>query len=445
MNETDRAYKPLYGLMCCLNPGFVFCPRILESFFQRSWFKCTATTAPCQSFMLAFEVFTVTSLLLPFLLWTPGIHLRPKIYPFQGVEVMPLHTVILPGRSSAVAKPAVILQASFGALNTLADVSEDVVRGRGEKLLNISTRHVQLLNHILKHVTYTSTKYMLDAVDVGEFEATAGFPVTIRQPALPRLFDPGPDNNINNMVTITTKTFLRYHKLRVLIKSIRLYYPNMTIIVADDSENPEMIKEANVEQFIMPFGKGWFAGRNLAISQVTTKYYLWVDDDFLFTDQTKIEKLVDVLENSNLDVVGGSVAGNDYKFKITYEEGEDSSCLHLRYGSYHRLEGFPNCVVTSGVVNFFLARTEESRRVGFDPKLLRVAHSEYFMDGLGNLRVGSCNHVVVGHQPRHSATNSQEETSEKTYGKFRMSTQAEVRFKLALHYFKNRMKCYTKA
>lgn len=49
--------------------------------------------------------------------------------------------------------------------------------------------------------------------------------------------------------------------------------------------------------------QGWFAGRNLAISQVTTKYVLWVDDDFLFNNKTKIEMLVDVLEKTELDVV----------------------------------------------------------------------------------------------------------------------------------------------
>ena len=49
--------------------------------------------------------------------------------------------------------------------------------------------------------------------------------------------------------------------------------------------------------------QGWFAGRNLAISQVATKYVLWVDDDFLFNDKTKIEVLVDVLEKTELDVV----------------------------------------------------------------------------------------------------------------------------------------------
>ncbi len=49
--------------------------------------------------------------------------------------------------------------------------------------------------------------------------------------------------------------------------------------------------------------QGWFAGRNLAVSQVTTKYVLWVDDDFIFTANTKLERMVDVLEKTTLDLV----------------------------------------------------------------------------------------------------------------------------------------------
>lgn len=52
------------------------------------------------------------------------------------------------------------------------------------------------------------------------------------------------------------------------------------------------------------FLQGWFAGRNLAVSQVTTKYVLWVDDDFIFTARTRLERLVDVLERTPLDLVG---------------------------------------------------------------------------------------------------------------------------------------------
>ena len=54
--------------------------------------------------------------------------------------------------------------------------------------------------------------------------------------------------------------------------------------------------------------QGWFAGRNLAVSQVSTKYVLWVDDDFIFTARTRLEKLVDVLERTSLDLVWGRPA-----------------------------------------------------------------------------------------------------------------------------------------
>ncbi|XP_074835130.1 beta-1,4 N-acetylgalactosaminyltransferase 2 isoform X2 [Carettochelys insculpta] len=374
----------------------------------------------------------------------------PLSYPIQGVEVMPLHTILIPGlrlHGATEETYKVVLQASLGTLNTLADVSQEVVSGRGTKELTISTSDLELLNFILEHVTYTSVAYQLSAVDLLSFKSrrhVARFPVTIRQSSLPKLFDPGADRKISSLVTIATKTFLRYHKLRILIKSIRQFYPDIKIIVADDSEVPEKIDEENVEHYIMPFGKGWFAGRNLAVSQVTTKYYLWIDDDYLFTENTNIEKLVEVLEGTNLDMVGGSVNGNTYRFQLLYEQGEDSGCLHFKGGFFHKLEGFPNCVVTSVVVNFFLAHTDKSRHVGYDPLLQRVAHSEFFMDGLGILYVGSCSDVVIAHQDRTPSSEPNLTRLEKKYRQFRINTQAQVNFKLALHYFKNRLKCYSK-
>lgn len=73
--------------------------------------------------------------------------------------------------------------------------------------------------------------------------------------------------------------------------------------------------------------------------------------------------------------VGGSVLGNVFQFKLLLEQSESGDCLHRRPGSFRPLDGFPSCVVTSGVVNFFLAHTEQLQRVGFDPHLQRVAHS----------------------------------------------------------------------
>lgn len=61
--------------------------------------------------------------------------------------------------------------------------------------------------------------------------------------------------NVSALVTIATKTFLRYEKLQDLIDSVRRYYPTVTIVIADDSKNPQTISGPNIEHYIMPFGK----------------------------------------------------------------------------------------------------------------------------------------------------------------------------------------------
>lgn len=60
------------------------------------------------------------------------------------------------------------------------------------------------------------------------------------------------NSDINSQVTITTKTFLRYYELDVLIKSIRQFYPKIKIIVADDSLHPENVTGENIDHYIMP-------------------------------------------------------------------------------------------------------------------------------------------------------------------------------------------------
>lgn len=65
-----------------------------------------------------------------------------------------------------------------------------------------------------------------------------------------------------------------------------------------------------------------------------------------------------------------------YRQLLSVEPGAPGlgDCLRQKRGFHHELVGFPSCVVTDGVVNFFLARTDKVREVGFDPRLNRVAH-----------------------------------------------------------------------
>uniref|UniRef100_A0A4W3K770 Glycosyltransferase 2-like domain-containing protein n=1 Tax=Callorhinchus milii TaxID=7868 RepID=A0A4W3K770_CALMI len=358
----------------------------------------------------------------------------PLSYPSQGVEVKPLYSIVIPGYKLSTFPGQVTLKASKGVFNTIVDVPEDSVHGSGEKEMTITSPSLDIVNAILKHVTYTSTVYHINSADLGRNTHilfisfhTASFML-------------GTPNSINSLVTIITKTFYRYHKLQNLINSIRAFYPEIQIIIADDNKYTEKIEGQNIEQYFMPFAKGWFAGRNLAASQVTTKYLLWVDDDFFFTKKTKIEKLVDVLENTTLDLVGASVNGRRFLHKLWYEQGDDDGdCLFLQPGTYQALDGFPNCEITSCVVNFFMARTEKVWSVGFDPRLSRIAHPEFFIDGLGQLSVGSCSDVVIGHQSKGEPSNQTLAGLEKTYKTFRRKSQTI--FKKSLYYFKNHLKC----
>ncbi|XP_019411942.1 PREDICTED: beta-1,4 N-acetylgalactosaminyltransferase 1 [Crocodylus porosus] len=383
----------------------------------------------------------------------------PLEYPAQGVEVRPLHTILIPGLSlQATGRKLyqVNLTASMGTFNMAATVEAVAVQGEGEHSLSLAGARLDHLNRQLQFITYTNTLYHPNTADTVQF-ATDGhqatFFIRIRHTPTPKLYDPGypadgEDYNISALVTVATKTFLRYDKLRALIASVRRFYPSITIVVADDSPQPERLVGPHLEHYLMPFGKGWFAGRNLAISQVATKYVLWVDDDFIFTPRTRLEKLVDVLEKTSLDLVGGAVReitgySATYRHKISIEPGgPEGDCLRVVPGWHHPIAGFPGCVVADGVINFFLARTDKVRQVGFDPRLSRVAHIEFFIDGLGVLHVGSCEDVVVDHASKLRLPWRQTE-SERQYARFRYPPPADtsVSTKHGLFYFKNRFKC----
>ncbi|XP_078469197.1 beta-1,4 N-acetylgalactosaminyltransferase 1-like [Lampetra fluviatilis] len=366
----------------------------------------------------------------------------PLAYPTRGVEVRPQQSILIPGLGLYTVsrdKYEVTLWAQRGVFDTVSEVDGVVVQGLQTERLSLSSRHLPSLNVQLRAVTYTNTAYLpgtAETVLMRSGSHKAEIPIRVAHPEIPRLYDGGADGDIGKLVTVVTKTFLRYDKLRGLIRSIRQFYPNVTIIVADDSDKTEMVQEPRVEQYIMPFGKGWFAGRNLAISQVTTKYLLWVDDDFLFTEGTSLERMVEVLDKTLFDVVGGKVANNAFQHKLKVVAGspEEGDCLFRLSGSYQQLDGFPSCDIVDVVVNFFMARTTSVRAVGFDPQFSRVGHTEFFIDGLGKLRVATCSDVSIGHAAKMPG-------SQQKYNKFRRAPDAHSRTVRAL-FFKNHLKCY---
>uniref|UniRef100_A0A673IWL9 Glycosyltransferase 2-like domain-containing protein n=1 Tax=Sinocyclocheilus rhinocerous TaxID=307959 RepID=A0A673IWL9_9TELE len=299
----------------------------------------------------------------------------PLQYPMRGFRVTPMNKTLIPGESDFCLSFICLVQK--GVLSVMNVQEGEQVDGQNEKHLSISSSSLQQLNDL-----NSSSKF-----------------------------------------------------LSSFILIIRLNYPKIKIIVADDSLNPEKVVGDNIEHYIMPPAQGWFAGRNLAVSQVTTKYFLWVDDDFVFLNETRIESFVNIMEAvPELDVVGGQVGGNQFAFQLQYQEGnsEEGGCITRVSRTHAPLPGFNGCFFADGVVNYFLGRTEAVRRVGFDPFLKRVAHTEFFVDGLGDLLVATCKGLRIGHQ-KHSPTNK--------YGSYRHPPKSDSEAKMTHHFFKNHLKC----
>ncbi|KAM6977360.1 beta-1,4 N-acetylgalactosaminyltransferase 1a isoform 2-T2 [Aplochiton taeniatus] len=370
----------------------------------------------------------------------------PLQYPTQGMKVHPLKTIIISGlgiKENPRPIHSVNLTATLGTFDVAATVDGVLIRGAGGMHMTLSSKILPNLNRQLQFVTYTNTLFhpkTADTVQFVTYEHQSVFTIKVGHGNMPKLFNSGPER--------ATKTFLRYDKLQDLITSIRQYYPYVTIVIADDNKHPQPVTGPHIEQYIMPFGKGWFAGRNLAVSQVTTKYVLWVDDDFIFTGNTRLEKMVDILEKTTLDLVGGAVRevtgyAATYRHTISVEQGgKEGDCLHMRNGYHHTIQDFPNCVVADAVINFFLGRTDKMLRVGFDPRLSRAAHLEFFVDGLGSLHVGSCSDVIVNHASKIKLPWGKSE-NEKAYEKFRYYSTDGGNIQDKLFYFKNRFKCMT--
>ncbi|XP_073326150.1 beta-1,4 N-acetylgalactosaminyltransferase 1a [Pagrus major] len=381
----------------------------------------------------------------------------PLQYPTQGVKVRPLKTIIIPGlglKEETRSNHVVYLTATLGTFDVAATVDRVDVKGEGEKHMTLSSPLLSALNRQLQFVTYTNTVFHPKTADTVRFATEAHqsfFSIKIGHATVPKLYNSGSQKeyNISALVTIATKTFLRYDKLKDLIDSVRQYYPTVTIVIADDNKHPQPVTGPHIEHYIMPFGKGWFAGRNLAVSQVTTKYVLWADDDFIFTANTKLERMVDILERTTLDLVGGAVRevtgySATYRHTISVEEGgEEGNCLHIRNGYHHVIEGFPNCVVADAVINFFMGRTDKVLQVGFDPRLSRRGHLEFFVDALGSLHIGSCSDIIVSHASKIKLPWTKTE-SQKAYDKFRYSlSSADSNISNEIFYFKDRFKCMT--
>jgi glycosyltransferase involved in cell wall biosynthesis len=171
-----------------------------------------------------------------------------------------------------------------------------------------------------------------------------------------------------------------------------MLYPYLQIIVADDSRESNPI--AGVEHLRIPYDSGVSVGRNLALSKVETPYVVTLDDDFVFDDRTKLECWLNILENTNLDIIGGNVDGHPNYHASLHIVGDS---LVFKPEPVGQVDGFMTWNI---VLQFWMGRTEKIREIGgWDDEFKTVDHIIFFARSIGKIKIGHCSDVGVGHMP----------------------------------------------
>lgn len=112
-------------------------------------------------------------------------------------------------------------------------------------------------------------------------------------------------------VTIIVTTFERPDFILECVESIRHYYPNIEIIVSDNGKKrPELQERLEIGygcQYIgLPFDSGASRARNEGFKKASTKYAVLCEDDFRFTEKTKLESFKGILDNDpSIGIIGG--------------------------------------------------------------------------------------------------------------------------------------------
>ncbi|CAG0962044.1 MAG: glycosyltransferase family 2 protein [Rhizobiaceae bacterium] len=187
------------------------------------------------------------------------------------------------------------------------------------------------------------------------------------------------DRPVMDDITIVIKTFERPEAVRASYLSIRTFYPLTPIVVVDDSRLA--IDSAEFDRLTTylktDFNIGLSAGRNLGVSAVNTKYTMLIDDDMLFTNNTRLDLLKEPLATGEFDICGCRVMNfgrDEILYHGVFDLQENTLKLLIEHMKGHR-QGF---AVYDFCHNAFLASTSFLKENPWRPELKLREHEEFF-------------------------------------------------------------------
>lgn len=186
--------------------------------------------------------------------------------------------------------------------------------------------------------------------------------------------------NVESNVTFIYKSFDRQRQAKRLYKSIRRYYPNVRVIIADDSKKPLEIDQAEI--IYLPYNSGLSKGLIAALNRVRTPYVMRLDDDFLLNSHSLIHRQLSFLQShQEVDLTAVQAANwNPEKKADVFRQIRMNKKLIIPAGTI-----IDEREVVYKAPNAYLAKTDSLRKVGYDPNIRMIDHHEFFYRAAGQI------------------------------------------------------------
>lgn len=217
------------------------------------------------------------------------------------------------------------------------------------------------------------------------------------------------------------KSLLRWDCLERLVRSIKRWYPAAEILIADDSfeaapaELPDALQRVagtpGVTLYLIEHDTGLAAGRLFLVRQATNPYVVLLDDDYVFSAETRVHLLHELLEKkTGIGIAAGLVRHDGRHVKawdgrIRWDDGKlkvDPLTIHnagwMRHGDIWYRE-------TDLAWNFYVARRQVLLDCPWDPVFkIGGEHLDHFLAlKEAGVRVVQSPNVVCGHVVHRTA------------------------------------------
>lgn len=231
------------------------------------------------------------------------------------------------------------------------------------------------------------------------------------------------DRSIDQVVTVGIKTYVCdesiVRQVLGLVRSIRVNYPTVRILLANDGPTrlgsiEAIARDEYTEEVILPEDSGISIGRNIMVNMTTTEFFVLLDDDHVFDDDTDLKIAVNGLGHG-FDIVGirvRNLPGIDelerisifiprYVSKVSKFENREITLCVWNENNGPGVQKMRVPIRVDVLHNALIARRDILAKYPWRDELKVNEHMTFFLDARkAGLRVGYLPSVFVHHRAR---------------------------------------------